>query len=235
MARRMRQRHEHLPSAAFALAPAIPDDRLAAGEPMLRPQPVEHKLGRRCLGRERRSSSSQPSMIPVNRSSSGRFTRAVRRSPGSTENARILRTPSREMVKCRAACRWLMPAIWPVTPRPRHRRRRPVMSSSVPTAMRRRRRGSRRPVDRLRCDRETAQLNTIRAGLGIGAPRRRSAPGIAPLTGRRTVSDEPAGDPVRRARRSAAPPARRPRRPCPRRGRRSPRRPPRAGRPGRTG
>jgi hypothetical protein len=49
-------------------------------------------------------------MIPVNPSSFGRFTGAVRRYPGGTENARILRTLSREMLKCRAASRWLMPS-----------------------------------------------------------------------------------------------------------------------------
>ena len=49
-------------------------------------------------------------MIPVNASSFGRFTGAVRRYPGGTENAIILATLSREMLKCRAACRRLMPS-----------------------------------------------------------------------------------------------------------------------------
>lgn len=49
-------------------------------------------------------------MIPVNPSSFGRFTGTVRRYPGGTENAIILATLSREMLKCRAASRWLMPS-----------------------------------------------------------------------------------------------------------------------------
>ena len=49
-------------------------------------------------------------MIPVNASSFGRFTGAVRRYPGGTETAIILATLSREMLKCRAASRWLMPS-----------------------------------------------------------------------------------------------------------------------------
>ena len=49
-------------------------------------------------------------MIPLNPSSFGRFTGAVRRYPGGTENAIILRTLSREMLKFRAASRWLMPS-----------------------------------------------------------------------------------------------------------------------------
>ena len=49
MTRRMRQRHEHLPAAPFALAHVILDDRVAAGEPVLVPQPLEHPLGRVAL------------------------------------------------------------------------------------------------------------------------------------------------------------------------------------------
>src|SRR6056297_772104 len=49
-------------------------------------------------------------MIPVKASSFGRFTGAVRRYPGGTENAIILATLSREMLKYRAASRWLIPS-----------------------------------------------------------------------------------------------------------------------------
>jgi len=56
-------------------------------------------------------------MIPV-KFSFGRFTGAVRRFPGGTENAIILATLSREMLKCRAASRWprsrlIPPLTWP--------------------------------------------------------------------------------------------------------------------------
>src|SRR6056297_1033415 len=49
-------------------------------------------------------------MIPVKPSSFGRLIGADRRYPGGTENAIILATLSREMLKCRAALRWLMPS-----------------------------------------------------------------------------------------------------------------------------
>ncbi|WP_176224254.1 hypothetical protein [Maritimibacter sp. HL-12] len=40
----------------------------------------------------------------------GRFTGAAGRYPGGTGNAIILATLSREMLKCRAASRWLIPS-----------------------------------------------------------------------------------------------------------------------------
>jgi hypothetical protein len=43
---RMRQRHEHLPPAAFALPHIVLDDRVAASEAMLIAKPVENPLGR---------------------------------------------------------------------------------------------------------------------------------------------------------------------------------------------
>lgn len=49
MARRMSQRHEHLLAALIPLAHVILDDRVAAGEPALVPEPVEHPLGRMAL------------------------------------------------------------------------------------------------------------------------------------------------------------------------------------------
>jgi len=49
-------------------------------------------------------------MIPVKASSFGRLTAALRRKPGGIENANILPTLSREMLKCRAASRWLRPS-----------------------------------------------------------------------------------------------------------------------------
>src|SRR6056297_3459423 len=64
----------------------------------------------RCLRWTSRSPSSQLSMIPVKPSSFGRLIGADRRYPGGTENAIILATLSREMLKCRAASRWLMPS-----------------------------------------------------------------------------------------------------------------------------
>jgi hypothetical protein len=45
MAGRMRHRHEHFPAALFPLAHVILDDRVAAGEPALVPEPIEHPLG----------------------------------------------------------------------------------------------------------------------------------------------------------------------------------------------
>ena len=44
MTRRMRQRHEHLAAAPFALPHVILHDRVAAGEPVLVAQPLEHSL-----------------------------------------------------------------------------------------------------------------------------------------------------------------------------------------------
>ena len=49
MTGRMRQRHEHLASAPFALPHVILHDRVAAGEGMLGPQPLEHPLRRVAL------------------------------------------------------------------------------------------------------------------------------------------------------------------------------------------
>ena len=49
MSGRMRQRHEHLPPAAFALAHVILHDRVAAGEPVLVPEPLQHAPGRMAL------------------------------------------------------------------------------------------------------------------------------------------------------------------------------------------
>ena len=46
MSRRVRQRHEHLAPAAFALPHVVLDDRVAAGEAVLVAQPLEHPLGR---------------------------------------------------------------------------------------------------------------------------------------------------------------------------------------------
>jgi len=42
----MRQRHEHFLPALIPLANVILDDRVAAGEPTLVPQPAKHPLGR---------------------------------------------------------------------------------------------------------------------------------------------------------------------------------------------
>ena len=95
--RRMRQRHEHLAAAAQALPHMILHDRVAAGEAVLIAKPLEHPL------------RSVPPFA-VNPSSCGRFTAAVRRYPGGTENADILRTLSREMPKCLAASRRLVPS-----------------------------------------------------------------------------------------------------------------------------
>ena len=46
MTRRVRQRHEHLPRPPPALAHVVLDDRVAAREPVLLPQPVEDPLRR---------------------------------------------------------------------------------------------------------------------------------------------------------------------------------------------
>jgi hypothetical protein len=45
----VRQRHEHLLASPLALAHVVFDDRIAAGEPMLLPEPVKHPLGRMAL------------------------------------------------------------------------------------------------------------------------------------------------------------------------------------------
>ena len=49
MAGRMRQGHEHLLTALIPLAHIVLDDRIAAGEPALVTQTVEHPLGRMAL------------------------------------------------------------------------------------------------------------------------------------------------------------------------------------------
>ena len=46
---RMGQRHKHLPAAPFALPHVILHDRVAAGETVLVPEPLEHPLGRMAL------------------------------------------------------------------------------------------------------------------------------------------------------------------------------------------
>src|SRR3954452_12752847 len=51
-------------------------------------------------------------MSPVNASSFGRKGAFVRRWPGGTEKASILRTVLRWMPKRRAASRWLSPSTW---------------------------------------------------------------------------------------------------------------------------
>ena len=62
-------------------------------------------------------------MSPVNPSSFGRRTGAVRRYPGGTENSSIFLTLSREIPKWRAAARSLIPS--------RHARRTLRYSSTV--------------------------------------------------------------------------------------------------------
>ena len=64
----------------------------------------------RCLRWLVRSSASQASMIPVNPSSLGRLIAAWRRYPGGTEKLSIFLTLSREIPKCSAAARALMPS-----------------------------------------------------------------------------------------------------------------------------
>ena len=49
MARRMDQRHEHLPTPAVVLAHIVLHDRVAAAEPVLGAKPVENALGRVAL------------------------------------------------------------------------------------------------------------------------------------------------------------------------------------------
>ena len=49
VARQMDQRHEHLPAPSLALTHVILDDRIAAGETMLGPEPLKYPLGRVAL------------------------------------------------------------------------------------------------------------------------------------------------------------------------------------------
>ena len=51
-------------------------------------------------------------MIPINRSSFGRFGGRLRRYPGGTENTIIFATVRGSMPNRRAASRWLSPSIW---------------------------------------------------------------------------------------------------------------------------
>jgi hypothetical protein len=84
---RMGQRHEHLAGAGAPLADVVLDDRIAAGEAVLGPQPIVDPLGRMPLLRRRR---------PI-----GRQDLVDGRGKGVGS-----------MPKRRAASRWLSPSTW---------------------------------------------------------------------------------------------------------------------------
>lgn len=80
VARRMRQRHEHLLTASVPLSHVILDDRVAAGEAAFLATPVNTRFAVcRCLGGMVRSASSHPPITGMKGSGFGRRTSAVRR------------------------------------------------------------------------------------------------------------------------------------------------------------
>jgi hypothetical protein len=104
--------HEHLAATPVALTHVVLHDRVAAGEPVLVAETLEHPLRRVPLLAMDFPIALQPAIDDPGESIQlrplGRC--AVRRYPGGTENAIILLTLSREILKCRAASRWLMPS-----------------------------------------------------------------------------------------------------------------------------
>ncbi len=68
MARRLRQRHEHLPVTAFIAPHVVLDDRVAAGEAVLLLQAFEYPLGRVPLLARRRSVRCQDAVDDANKS-----------------------------------------------------------------------------------------------------------------------------------------------------------------------
>ena len=62
LARRMRQRHEHLLAPPFPLPDIVFDDRIAAGEAALIPKPIKHPLSRMPLLARHRQVRLQPAL-----------------------------------------------------------------------------------------------------------------------------------------------------------------------------
>ena len=112
MPRRMNQRHVHLPAPAMMLAHVVLHDGVPTGEVVLVAKTLEDALrGVPLLAMVLLAiPRSHSSISPVNPSSFGRRTGAVRRYPGGTENASIFLTLSRETPKWRAAARSLIPS-----------------------------------------------------------------------------------------------------------------------------
>lgn len=110
MAGRMRQRHEHPPAALLALSDVILDDRVAAGETVLFAKAVNNLFRRMTLLARNLTVTIKPCIDDRNE----RFQLGPphRRRPavtGGSEYDSILRTVSRDTLKCFAASRWLMP------------------------------------------------------------------------------------------------------------------------------
>ena len=101
VAGRVVQRHEHLPPAAALLAHVILHDGVAAGEPVLVPQPLENPLGRVTLLAALADIVPQPLVDDLGEPVQLRplDLGAVRRYPGGTEKLSIFFTLSREIPK----------------------------------------------------------------------------------------------------------------------------------------
>ena len=111
VARRMVQRHEHLPAAPAMLADVVLHDGVAADEPVLVPQPLEHPLGGVALLGALPEIVPQPLLDdlgePVQLRPPDLGASPI---PRRNREANIFRTLSREIPKCLAASRWLMPS-----------------------------------------------------------------------------------------------------------------------------
>ena len=101
MAGRMVQRHEHLPAAPPMLADVVLHDGVAAGEPVLVPQPLEHPLRGVALLGALAEIVPQPLVDDLGEPVQLRppDLGADRRYPGGTEKLSIFFTLSREIPK----------------------------------------------------------------------------------------------------------------------------------------
>jgi hypothetical protein len=96
----MVQRDKHLPPPALLLAHVFLDDGVAAGEPVLVPQPIKNPLGRMALLAVLADIVAQPLVDDLGEPIQLRtLDRPVRRYPGGTEKLTIFFTLSREIPK----------------------------------------------------------------------------------------------------------------------------------------
>ena len=107
----MIERNEHLAISPPVVPNIVLDDRVAAGKPMFVTELLEDPLGRMALLARPVSILRKPLVDDPGEAVQLR-TLSRHRPPvtGGTENAKILRTLSRDISKCRAASRELMPS-----------------------------------------------------------------------------------------------------------------------------
>jgi hypothetical protein len=114
VSRRMRQRHEHLPRPALLLPDIVGDDRDAAREPVLVPEPLKNPLRRMPLLLQLAFVVLQDLVDDRNERIELRTGRRLceRRYPGGTECSSIFATVLRSIPKRRAAALLLIPSTW---------------------------------------------------------------------------------------------------------------------------